>query len=127
MVKQQKIKRSTAKPGPTIISERTPTPTAMTLDPKYANAPVRAVNFVEIGQMAPSQVQLMFNELSKMHDSARGGIHYFLPVRDGRIASDILFEEEWERVVRETCEVNKDGEIVLKGGAKEVLVIREQV
>ena len=127
MVKQQKIKRDVPKPGPTVISERTPTPTAMVLDPKYANAPVRAVNFVEIGQMAPSQVQLMFNELSKMHDSARGGIHYFLPVHDGKIASDIVFEEEWLDVVKKTCTVTKDGEIVLKDGAKEVLVIREQV
>jgi hypothetical protein len=60
------------------------------------------------------------------HDTAKGGIHYFLPIRHGRIASDILFEEEWLKVVNETCEI-KDGKIVLKDGAKEVVVIRQRI
>jgi len=124
MVKHQKIARATAKPAPTIITEKSiPQPT---IDPKYANAPVRAVNFVEVGSMNQAQIQYMLSELSRMHDSARGGIHYFLPVRNGKIGTDIVFEQEWERIVRETCEV-KNGEIVLKGGAKETFVIRERI
>ena len=89
-VKQQKIESRKGKKRPTIITEKTPTPSKLTLDPKYANAPVRAVNFVEVGGMEPAQVQLMLNELAKMHDSASGGIHYFLPVRNGKIGSDIV-------------------------------------
>jgi hypothetical protein len=128
MVKQQKIERKPKKSGPTVISEKTPSaPSAITLDPKYANAPVRAVNFVEVGDMDPAHVQLMLNELGQMHDSARGGIHYFLPVRHGKIGSDIVFEGEWEKIVQATCEVNEKGEIVLKDGAKEILVVREKV
>lgn len=127
MVKQQKINRKPKKAGPTVINEQSPNMPAINLDPKYANAPVRAVNFVEVGGMEPHQVQLMLNELAQMHSSAKGGIHYFLPVRNGKIGSDIVFEEEWQTLVRATCEVNEDGEIVLKDGAKEILVVRTMV
>jgi len=128
MVKSQRIKNKSKKPGPTIISERVPKgPPAITLDPKYANAPVRAVNFVEVGGMEPHQVQLMLNELAQMHDTARGGIHYFLPVRGGKIGSDIIFEEEWLTLIRQLCIVNEDGEIDFKDGASEVLVIRTKI
>jgi hypothetical protein len=128
-MKAQKIKRDKTKPsGPTVVDQRTPrAPATIQIDPKYANAPVRCVNFVEVKDMDPKQVQLMIQELGAIHDSARGGIHYFIPVRFGKIGSDVVFEEEWLRVVRETCEVNEDGEIVLKGGAKEMLVIREKI
>ena len=128
MVKQQKIKREQKKPtGPKVIDERTPrAPATIQIDPKYANAPVRAVNFVEVRDMDPRQVQLMIQELGEIHNSAEGGIHYFIPIRNGKIGSDVVFEEEWLKVVKDTCEV-KDGEIVLKGGAKEMLVIREKI
>ena len=36
-------------------------------------------------------------------------------------------EQEFKTIVREICEVNDDGEIVLKGGAKEVMIIRQQI
>jgi len=127
-IKQQKIESRKGKKQPQVISERTPqAPPPLTLDPKYANAPVRAVNFVEVGAMQPAQVQLMLNELAKLHDTARGGIHYFLPVRNGKIGSDIVFEQEWLDIVRKTCEVDEDGEIILKDGAKDMLVVREKI
>lgn len=127
-VKTQKIESRKGKKQPRVISERSPAPPAeLPFDPKYANAPVRAVNFVEVGQMEPAQVQLMLNELAKLHDTARGGIHYFLPVRNGKIGSDIVFESEWLDVVNKTCEVNEDGEIVLKEDAIEMLVVREKI
>lgn len=93
------------------------------IDPKIANAPVRTVNFVEVKDMPRENVQVLINEVSKAHKLAEGGIHYIIPIRHGKITSDILFEEEWLKVVRDTCEI-EDGEIVLKGGAKDVNVIR---
>jgi hypothetical protein len=123
MVKQQKIKRETKK-EPTIICEKTIPQTV--IDPKYANAPVRTVHFVEIGDMTTHQLRCMLSELAKMHSTAQGGIHYILPVRNGKIGPDMVFEEEWLAVVRKTCEI-VNGEIVLKGGAKEVLVIRDMI
>lgn len=129
MAKSQKIERKKPKQGPIIYDER-PTPEPQIpqtqVNPATANAPVRTINFVEVGDMVGKQLQLILQRLNQTHDTAQGGIHYFLPVRHGKIGSDILFEEEWLRVVKETCEV-QDGEIVLKGGAKEVVVIRQRI
>ena len=122
MVKQQKIHSREKKKEPVVINEK-----SLIIDPQSANAPVRAVHFVEVGGMSPDQLRLLLSELSKIHDTAKGGIHYILPVCNGKIGPDIVFEEEWLSVVRKTCEINADGEIVLKGGAKEVLVVRDMV
>lgn len=129
MAKSQKIQRSKPKVGPVIYDERpprTPEVPPTQIDPAKANAPVRTINFVEVGDMVGKQLQLILQRLNETHDTAQGGIHYFLPVRHGKIGSDIIFEEEWLKVVNETCEV-VDGEIVLKGGAKEVVVIRQKI
>lgn len=121
-MRQQKIIKREQKPGVTKIDNRTP----KLIDPAIANAPVRAVNFVEVRDMDPRQVQLMIQKLNSIHDTAVGGIHYFIPIRNGKIGSDILFEKEFLDVVEKVCEI-KDGKIVLKDGAKEVIVIREKV
>ena len=123
MVKQQRIIREKQK-NPVIVDRKSRIPA---LDPKYANAPVRAVHFVEVGGMSGAQVGLLMSELGRLHDTAKGGIHYVLPVRNGKIGADLVFEEEWLAVVQKTCCVNEDGKIVLQGGAKEVLVIRQSV
>jgi hypothetical protein len=126
-VKQQKIKRDKPERQPTVIDERPPrAPAQITIDPKYANAPVRAVNYVEVGDMEVARIHIMLQELSAMHDSAVGGIHYFVPVRHGKISGDVVFEEEFLAVVNKMCEV-KDGDIVLKDGAKEMLILREKI
>lgn len=125
MVKQQKIKRKDKqKKGATVVHQQSPDKQP---GPNVANAAVRTVHFVEVGDMTPGQLRAMVAELSRRHDTAQGGIHYVLPVRDGRIGPDIVFEEEWLDVVRKTCEVNSDGQIVLKGGSKDVKVVRDKV
>lgn len=129
MAKSQKIVRKKPKPGPIVYDERPPRQPEIpqvAIDPATANAPVRTVNFVEVGDMVGKQLQLIIQRLNETHDTAKGGIHYFLPIRHGKIGSDILFEEEWLEAVHKTCEI-KDGQIVLKGGAKEVLVIRQRI
>lgn len=128
-MKQQKIERNKGRnKKAVVIDDRTPkVPEAPVLDPAVANKPVRLVNFVEVGDMAANQLQYMMQELNATYDSAKGGLHYFLPVRHGKIGTDIVFEQEWLDIVNKTCEVNEDGEIVLKGGAKDVHVVRQQL
>jgi len=96
------------------------------IDPAIANMPIRTVNFVEVGSMSRDQVAILLEQLNQKHKSVVGGIHYLVPVRNGKISADVLFEAEWLNVVRQTCEI-KDGEIVLKDGAKDVHVIRQSV
>jgi hypothetical protein len=127
MAKSQKISRSKPKNTTTIIDERSPQLlNTQYSNPEIANAPVRTINFVEVGDMEGKQLQLILQRLNATHDTAKGGIHYFLPVRNGKIGSDLIFEEEFLNVVNQTCEV-VGGEIQLKGGAKEVQIIRKKI
>ena len=128
MAKSQKIERNKPKHTATIIDERPPQQlNTQYSNPEVANAPVRTVNFVEVGDMEGKQLQLILQRLNATHDTAKGGIHYFLPVRNGKIGSDIIFEEEFLNVVNQICEVDENGSIQLKEGAKEVTVIRQQL
>jgi len=127
MARSQKISRSKPKNTTTIIDERSPQLlNTQYSNPEVANAPVRTINFVEVGDMEGKQLQLILQRLNATHDTAKGGIHYFLPVRNGKIGSDLVFEEEFLSVVDQTCEVI-DGQIQLKGGAKEVQIIRKKI
>lgn len=127
MIKQQKIARRSTKTKALVVDNRTPKAPPSTPDLSVANQPIRTVNLVEVHDMDRNQITVMLQQLSKLHDSAVGGIHYFLPVRNGKISSDILFEQEWMSLVRKICEVDENGQIVLKGGAKETLVIRQSI
>ena len=64
--------------------------------------------------------------VNELYRDAKGGIHYVIPIRGGRICSDIMFEEEFEKVVQETCEIH-EGKIRLKDGAKQCQIIRQQI
>jgi hypothetical protein len=105
-----------------------------TIDLSKANSPVRTVNFVEVGDMVGKQLQLILQRLNATHDTAKGGIHYFLPIRHGKVGSDIVFEEEFEKIGNEIFEViDENGHklencrIKLKNGAKEVTIIRQKI
>lgn len=131
MAKSQKINRRKPVKQTRIVDERPfiepELPPEAAINPEFANAPVRTINFVEVGDMVGKQLQLILQQLNVSHDTARGGIHYFLPIRHGKIGPDIVFEEEWLDIVKQTCEVNESGEIVLQGNAKEVHVIRRKI
>jgi len=127
---QQHIRRNKKKPGPVVYDQRPPQvpeiPKAA-FDPKYTNAAIRTINFVEVGDMVGKQMQLILQRLIQTHDTAKGGVHYFLPVRNGKIGSDIVFEEEWLSIIKKLCVVNKNGEIEFKEEAKEVIVVRQKI
>lgn len=139
MAKSQKIERRKPKKSVIVVDQRPePPPPKLppnaAIDPVKANAPIRTVNFVEVNDMVGKQLQLIIQRLNETHDTAKGGIHYFLPIRHGKIGSDIFFEEEFERIGHELFEViDEEGNVIegadirLKGGAKEVVVIRRRI
>lgn len=124
-MRPQKLERRAPKTGPIVQDNRKreiPKP-----DLSAANQPVRTIHLVEVGDMTTPQVQVMMNKLAGEHSVNTDGINFVLPVRHGKINSDVYFEQEWEALVRKLCEVREDGVIYLKGGAKETLVIRQNV
>lgn len=117
-MRKQVIQKKVEPKRAIIIDERKPVPAP----PDVA---CRTVLYVEAGALNTAQLQDLCARVSEMYLNNRGGIHYILPVRNGKIAADIFFEEEWLRVVRDMCEVNSNGEIVLKNDAAEIQVTRE--
>ena len=101
-------------------------PKIVNVDPKYANAPVRTVLYVEVGGMAADQVSLLSAAIADQYENAKGGIHYIMPVRNGKLGPDVVFEEEFLKIVNKTCEI-KDNVIVLKGDARKVQIVRQKL
>lgn len=122
-MKQQRIANPKSTKAPQIIDTRQPK-----LDPQVeaSKVPVRTVCYVEVRDMAPAQVQLLIQEINKVYETSRGGIHYAIPIRHGKIGSDMEFEAEFLATVKKICEV-KDGEIVLRDGAQECTIVREHI
>lgn len=88
---------------------------------------MRTVLYVEAGNMPIESFRELVSEVSKSYKSNDKSLHYILPVRNGKIGAEVFFEKEWLEVVKKTCVVNEAGEIVLKDGAKDVLVRREYI
>jgi|10_taG_2_1085330.scaffolds.fasta_scaffold00167_10 hypothetical protein len=123
-MKSQNIPKKKQEKTVTVLSDKKP---KIKPPPKVPpGVTLRTIHFIEIGEMSPKNIQLMIQELNATYNPAEQGIHFVVPVRNGKIGTDIVFEAEFLSVVRETCEVARTGEIVLKGGAREVQVIRER-
>jgi hypothetical protein len=123
-MKQQKISRQKAKPS--IIYDRAEENESPQSNQIKDDTAVRAVVFVEVKDMSSSQVGALLAQINQSYKNARGGIHYIIPIRHGKISTDILFESEILSFVNSICEV-KDGSIALKGDFNQVKVIREIV
>jgi len=124
-MQSQPIKKQPQKKQTVVLSDKKPkVAPPPTVRP---GATLRTVHFIEVGDLSPANIQLMVQELNATYNPAEGGIHFVIPMRHGKIGADIVFEEEFLKVVRETCEVAETGEIVLKGGAKDVQVVRQRV
>jgi len=117
-VKDKKVKKL----PPTVIHEN---PKYLEIESEF-DKPVRAVLYVEVSDMPTEQVTLLLAALNDQYKNAKGGVHYIMPVRDGKIGPDITFEEEFLKIVEETCEI-ANGKIVLKNGAQETQIVRKQV
>jgi hypothetical protein len=123
-LKQQKINRQKAKSS--IIYDRIDENEGGEPTPPKDDVAVRAVVFVEVKDMSSSQVGQLLAQINQSYKNARGGIHYIIPIRHGRISTDILFENEILDFVNKLCEV-KDGAIALRDGYTQINVIRETV
>lgn len=122
-VRAQKIERPAArKKSPTIIDTRTHRPQP----PGSPPSPVRTVVYVEVGEMDAERVAVMAEQFAHTYEGSVHGPHYFVPVRDGRIRTELEFEGQFLSTVHELCEI-RDGQIVLKGGAEHVQVMRNFV
>ncbi len=129
MHRAQRIDRNKPKAIPQIIDTRQPKAIPQpAVDPAVANLPVRTVMLVEVGDMEPAKVQLLVQEASAAWRDNKGGPHYILPVRHGRIGTDVVFEEEWLAIVRQTCEFDhQQQQIVLKEGIQQCQIVRQRI
>lgn len=126
-MKQQKITRDQPKRQPIVHNLKTPKlPEPQDFDPAIANQPVRTVIYVEVGDLDATRVQLLLQEVNRIYENAKGGIHYVIPTRHGKPATDIIFEQQILEMVRKICKV-VDGEIVFREDARDVRIIRESV
>ena len=94
----------------------------------------RTIHFIEVGDMPPQNIQFLVQELNATYNPAEQGIHFVIPVRNGKIGADIIFEEEFLAVTDKICEIVDDegtpienAKIQLKDGAREIQIIREKV
>lgn len=126
-MRQQKVITNKKKPVEIIDNRTKVVPKEMEdlpiESPEASKIPVRTIMYVEVGNGTIQQVASLVSRLNAEKASARGGKHYVVPVRNGKLTNDIFFENEFLKVVKELCEV-QDGNITLKGGAQDVDVIR---
>lgn len=120
-MRQQPIEKKQTFKSVDVVDNRPPRPAT---DP--GGTPIRTILYMEVNDMPRDRVLHLIRQVSAQYEAANPGTHYVLPIRHGKISSDVLFEQEWLDIVRKTCEI-QDGVIVLKNGAQEVRVVRETV
>jgi hypothetical protein len=85
--------------------------------------------YVEVGNLPPNEVRDITASLTQsLHP---GHPHFVVPLRNGKMNTDLDFEAEVLAFVNSICEITDDGgsgaRIVLKGGCHSVDVIRVRV
>lgn len=124
--KRSKPKPEKSKPRPQIIDERPPEKVL----PRSKEAgdrklPIRTVLYVEVGDLPSQAIGALCMDVMKKY-AQNEHPHYVLPVRNGKLGPDIVFEEEWLKTIRQLCKV-ENGEIVFKHTAREVDIIRKRL
>lgn len=120
-----------AKSGRDKPKKEEPKPRAVVQDERLTNRgavhcdspiPVRTVVYLEVGDVPPAEARQALASVRQMHGNA---FHptYVIPVRDGKLRGDIIFEAEVLEMVKKLCEV-RDGQIVLRGGHQEIDLVR---
>jgi hypothetical protein len=85
--------------------------------------------YVEVGNLPPSEVRdIVASLMQTLHP---GHPHFVVPLRNGKMNTDLDFEAEILEFVRAICEITDDGgsgaKIVLKDGCCDVNVIRTRI
>jgi hypothetical protein len=85
--------------------------------------------YVEVGDLPSNEVRDICASL--MQTLHAGHPHFVVPLRNGKILTDVEFEKEVLEFVRSICEITDDGgsgaQIVLKDTAHDVDIIRVRV
>ena len=87
--------------------------------------PIRTVLYLEVQDLPTADVHQVAASLMKSFPNEHP--HYIIPMRFGKLTTEFEFEREFVATVRKLCEVNEEGEIVLRGGARKVDVIRKKI
>lgn len=111
--------KTPGKSRPAVVNEKTLARMGKRHDPSI---PLRTVIYIEVGNLKSEEVQQAVAFVQKQHASSHHPV-FVCPVRNGRLSTDVLFEEDILTLVNAWCEI-KDGKIVMKDGAKEVDVLR---
>jgi hypothetical protein len=117
-MRTQEIEKAEAQPNTVVIDNRTKK--AEELAPN-----ARVVHYVEMKDMDPKQVILLMQEIADTFSGSKDQ-HFVVPIRHGKIGSDIEFEHEFLATVNKLCEI-KDGTIALRDGARDIIVTRDKV
>jgi len=93
------------------------------------STPIRTIMYVEVGNLPPSEVRdIVASLMQTLHP---GHPHFVVPLRNGKMNTDLDFEAEILEFVRAICEITDDGgsgaKIVLKDGCCDVNVIRTRI
>lgn len=117
-MKKQEITKQEPKKSPEVINMR---------DSNITSAD-KVVYFVEVGDMSNSSYQSLLTDISNHWNSNKdiNGQCIVIPVRNGCLKNDILYNDEILNFVRTICEV-KDNEIVFKENFRELKVVRTLV
>ncbi len=87
------------------------------------NIPVRTVLILDVGNLPANDVRAAIKTVTNSYQHNQHP-HYVVASRNGKLTHDILFEEEFLKVVHELCEI-KDGVICMKNGSQDVEVFRK--
>jgi hypothetical protein len=93
------------------------------------STPIRTIMYVEVGNLPPNEVRDIVASLTAtLHP---GHPHFVVPLRNGKMNTDLDFEAEVLEFVNAICEITDDGgsgaKIVLKDGCHNVDVIRVRI
>jgi 3,4-dihydroxy-2-butanone 4-phosphate synthase len=92
---------------------------------KDANELIRVVVYLETAGMENARIYHFIKTLNEAYKDSHG-THYVVPVKNGKLNTDIQFEQEFLSTVRDLCTVDSNGQIVFKESYGDVLVIRER-
>ncbi len=90
------------------------------------NERIRVAVYVETAGMDNARLIHYVRKINEIYKDAVG-THYIVPVRNGKLSTEIQFEQEFLQTIREICVVDNMGQIQFKDNFGDVIVIREHV
>ena len=95
-MKSQPLNKQTPKRQTIVLNDKKP---KIKPTPKVPpGVTLRTIHFIEVGDMPPQNIQFLVQELNATYNPAEQGIHFVIPVRNGKIGADIIFEEEFSNI-----------------------------